>query len=264
PPGVLKQGQQPPLAIAPFDEAQAKQHQRAWAEYRGVAVETTNSVGMKLVLIPAGEFMMRSPAKSNEGPQHRVEITKPFYLGVTEVTQEQYEQVMGENPSKSKVDPQCPVESVSWGNAEKFCERLSEKEGKKYRLPTEAQWEYACRAGSPTKWYFGDSESQLGEYAWYRDNSGRTTHPVGQKKPNGWRLYDMHGNVWEWCADWKADYANSSSSDPTGPSSGSYRVGRGGGWDPPARACHSALRYFYPPGSERRYLGFRVSLVPAE
>ena len=229
----------------------------------------TNSIGMKLVLIPAGEFIMGSPesdadAFENEHPQHRVKITKPFYLGVTEVTQEQYERVMGENPSQFKDDPQRPVETVSWEDADKFCERLSEKEGKMYHLPTEAEWEYACRAGSTTKWCFGDSESQLGDYAWYDEEYGSgSTHPVGQKKPNAWGLYDMHGNVWEWCVDWKADYVNSSSSDPTGPSSGSSRVFRGGSWYYTARNCRSAYRHFSP-GSERYFLGFRVSLVLAD
>ena len=133
-----------------------------------------------------------------------------------------------------------------------------------YHLPTEAEWEYACRAGSTTKWCFGDSESQLGDYAWYDEEYGSgSTHPVGQKKPNAWGLYDMHGNVWEWCVDWKADYVNSSSSDPTGPSSGSSRVFRGGSWYYTARNCRSAYRHFSP-GSERYFLGFRVSLVLAD
>ena len=170
----------------------------------------TNSIGMKLVLIPAGEFLMGSPesdsdAPDEEKPQHKVRISKPFYLGVTEVTQEQYERVMGENPSRFKGDPQRPVEKVSWEDAVAFCRKLSEKEGRTYRLPTEAEWEYACRAGSQTKWSFGDDDSALKEYAWYLDNADSTTHPVAQKKPNAWGLYDMHGNVWEWCQDWYGD-----------------------------------------------------------
>jgi formylglycine-generating enzyme required for sulfatase activity len=249
-------------------EAAAVREERS--QRLGLPVEITNRFGMKLVLIPAGEFMMGSPgsdddAFADEKPQHRVKITKPFYLGVTEVTQQQYEQVMGENPSEFNDDPQRPVEQVSWEDAEKFCERLSAKEGKTYRLPTEAQWEYACRSGSTTKWCFGDSESQLDDYAWYDDNSGNTTHPVGQKKPNAWGLYDMHGNVWEWCANWwDDDYSESSSTDPTGPSSGSYRVDRGGSWIYPARLCRSAYRDSYPPRLELIILGFRVSRVPAE
>ncbi len=231
----------------------------------------TNSIGMKLVLIPAGESLMGSPnsdrdADDDEHPQHRVKIAKPFYLGATEVTQEQYQRVMGENPSYFKSDSQRPVEEVSWKDAVEFCRRLSEKEGKTYRLPMEAEWEYACRAGSMTKWCFGDSESQLRDFAWYYNNSERTTQPVGQKQPNAWGLYDMHGNVWEWCLDRYDDdyYGQSASTDPTGPSSGSLRVLRGGSWLDFARHCRSAFRYFSSPGNGFDYLGFRVCLVPPE
>ena len=177
----------------------------------------TNSIGMKLVLIPAGEFLMGSPEGEGylvEHPQHRVRITKAFYLGTCEVTQEQYERVMGSNPScfckngsgKDQVSGQdtgsFPVEMVSWEDAVEFCRRLSELPGEKsagrvYRLPTEAEWEYACRAGSSGRYGFGDQERGLGEHGWFSDNSHGKTHPVGQKKPNAWGLYDVHGNVWE-------------------------------------------------------------------
>jgi formylglycine-generating enzyme required for sulfatase activity len=259
-------------------EAAAVREERS--QRLGLPVEITNRFGMKLVLIPAGEFVMGSSESAEalakefdmeakwfekEHPQHRVKITKPLYLGVTEVTQEQYERVMGENPSVFKGDPQRPVETVSWEDVKEFCERLSEKEGKTYQLPTEAQWEYACRSGSTTKWCFGDSESQLDDYAWYDDNSGDTTHPVGQKKPNAWGLYDMHGNVWEWCANWwDDDYSESSSTDPTGPSSGSFRVFRGGSWYSPAGDCRSAYRDYFLLWGESCGLGFRVSRVPAD
>jgi len=255
----------------------------------------TNSIGMKLVLIPPREVAMGS-AKSdrpvpqgkialiqpaeflmgsadsdaagwhNEKPQHRVTITKPFYLGTTEVTQEQYEQIMGENPSHYGGDPQRPVESVSWDDAQEFCRRLSEKEGETYRLPTEAQWEYACRAGSTTKWYFGDDESQLADYAWYKVNSYLMPHSVARKKPNAWGLYDMHGNVWEWCDDWFETfyYGNSPNTDPTGPASGETRVYRGGCWNHEATYCRSAFRGNSWTGERALHLGFRVSLVPAE
>ena len=158
---------------------------------------------MVLVPIPAGEFTMGSPEsekdrKDNE-TQHLVKITKPYYLGAYEVTQEQYERVMGKNLSDSKGENK-PVENVRWSEAVEFCRKLSEKEGVEYRLPTEAEWEYACRAGTSTAYSFGNDESQLGKYAWYRDNS-ISTHPVGELKPNTWGLYDMHGNVWEWCQD---------------------------------------------------------------
>ena len=153
-----------------------------------------------------------------------------------EVTQEQYERVMGKNPSRFK-GPQLPVERVSWKAAVSFCTKLSafpeeQAAGRTYRLPTEAEWEYACRAGSTTDFCFGDAEWGLDDYAWYEDNSDHRTHPVGQKRPNAWGLYDMHGNVWEWCADWhdEAYYEASPVDDPQGPATGVDRVGRGGSW----------------------------------
>jgi len=178
--------------------------------------------------------MMGSPdseqgRKGNEGPQHEVTISKPFYIGVTEVTQAQYEAVMGTNPSRFK-GPTNPVESIPWNEAVEFCRRLSEKTRKAVRLPSEAEWEYACRAGTKTRFSFGDSDSVLGDYAWYGSNSGGMTHPVGQKKPNPWGLYDMHGNIWEWCADWDGPYSSGSSTDPQGAGSGGFRVVRGGSW----------------------------------
>jgi formylglycine-generating enzyme required for sulfatase activity len=199
-----------------------------------LTLDLGKGVLMKLVLIRPGKFMMGSPDseeghKADEGPQHQVTISKPFYMGVTEVTQAQFEAVMGTNPSKFK-GPTNPVESVTWDEAVEFCRRLSEKTGKTFRLPTEAEWEYACRAGTKTRFSFGDSESVLGDYAWCTSNSGGKTHPVGQKKPNAWGLYDMHGNVWEWCADWFGDYSSGSSTDPQGPGSGGSRVLRGGSW----------------------------------
>lgn len=234
----------------------------------------TNSIGMKLVLIPAGKFQMGSPdsdadALGGEKPQHPVQITEPFYLGATEVTQEQYEHLMGENPSSFEADPQRPVEQVSWDDAVEFCKRLSQQEGKTYRLPTEAQWEYACRAGSTAKWHFGDEESRLGDYAWYRSNSDETTHPVGQKKANAWGLYDMHGNVNEWCADWYdvVYYRESPTENPTGPAGpvpGLRRVYRGGSWLAGAGFCRAGYRYNFESGGPTSYRGFRVSLVPAE
>jgi eukaryotic-like serine/threonine-protein kinase len=254
---------EPLLAIAPFDAAKARDHQIGWTSYLNAPIEINNSIGMKLVLIPAGEFMMGSPEGdssrfSDEQPQHLVRITKAYYLGVTEVTQTQYERVMGTNPSKFK-GAQLPVEMVPWEDAVEFCRKLSEKEGRTYRLPTEAEWEHACRAGSQTKWSFGDEESRLGEYAWYDSNSYRTTHPVGEKKPNAWGLYDMHGNVWEWCSDWKGEYASIAVDDPTGATAGSLRVFRGGSWYSSAGGCRSAFRLWHTSGSRYYYLGFRVA-----
>jgi formylglycine-generating enzyme required for sulfatase activity len=223
----------------------------------------TNSIGMKFALIPAGEFLMGSPegqGGSDEQPQHKVKITKPFYLQTTEVTQAQWKAVMGDNPSNSKGDG-LPVEQVSWEAAQKFIEKLSAKEGVKYRLPTEAEWEYACRAGSTTGFCFGDAQSELGEYAWYKMNSDGKTHPVGMKKPNAWGLYDIHGNVWEWCQDWYDEnyYKNSPADDPQGPGSGSYRVCRGGSWGGDSVFIRSAVRMKFPPYGICHYNGFRVA-----
>ena len=187
---------------------------------KALTLDLGNGVSMKLVLIPSGKFMMGSPdseetRKTNETPRHEVTISKPFYFGVYTVTQEQYEQIMGKNPSTC-TGAHKPVDTVSWSDAMEFCKKLSVKTGKTATLPTEAQWEYACRAGSETRFGFGDDEADLGDYAWYDKNSDLTTHPVGQKKPNEWGLYDMHGNVWQWCQDWYGDYSAASKTDPPG------------------------------------------------
>ena len=356
-------------------------------------MEVTNSIGMKLRLIPAGEFMMGSPGtESDRGDnetQHRVTLTKPFYMGVTEVTQEQYQKVMGTNPSYFK-GPQNPAEKVSWADAVEFCGKLSAMPAEKtaghvYRLPTEAEWEYACRSGTTTAYGFGDDASRhgeehvaphggtlvelgdhqyhaeiawdekaktitlyvldgeaekavpisaielvlyvdtddegtpyklvakpqpgdgddgkssrfvttdkdafekyhdddsarggielsigektyevgvtheehdLGDYGWFEGNSDSSTHPVGEKKPNAWGLYDMHGNVWEWCQDRPGNYPSGSATDPTGATSGSRRVDRGGSWDNyDAWYCRSAYRGGYAPEGRSSILGFRV------
>jgi formylglycine-generating enzyme required for sulfatase activity len=225
----------PPAAIAPFDEKKAKEHQEAWAKHLGVPVEVTNSIGMKFVLIPPGEFTMGSPEgelQSDTRPRHRVRISKAFYLGKHLVTQEQWQAIVSQNPSNFQ-GPENPVENVSWDDCHYFLDRLNkrfaEKDGK-CCLPTEAQWEYACRAGTTTRYYCGDSDLGLADYAWYSDNSDRKPHPVGLRKPSAWGLYDMQGNVWEWCEDWYEDgyYAKSPLVDPPGPSSGAIRVMRGG------------------------------------
>jgi formylglycine-generating enzyme required for sulfatase activity len=229
----------------------------------------TNSIGMKFVLIPAGTFMMGADKDVEEEyefelPRHQVTISKPFYLGVYEVTQQEWMAVMGNNPSKFKGEDK-PVDTVSWDDAQAFVARLNQKEGhSRYRLPTEAEWEYAARAGSTSTYYFGDDESQLGDHAWYGANSGDTTHPVGQKRPNAWSLYDMIGNVWEWAQDRYGEtyYGNSPSADPTGPSSGASRVVRGCGWDTGAGPCRSAYRYWDGPADRREHYGFRLAFPP--
>ena len=199
---------------------------------------------------------------------------------MTAVTQEQYQQVMDSNPSRFQGDPKRPVEMVSCNQAMEFCRRLSELPKEKaghwqYRLPTEAQWEYACRAGSTGRWSFSDpakapsraaEEKLLGEYAWFNANSGDGTHPVGQKRADAWGLYDMYGNVLEWCQDWYEPhyYANSAADDPTGPAEGSFRPCRGGSWAVSTPFSRSALRFCHPTNACRFDMGFRVSMIPAD
>jgi formylglycine-generating enzyme required for sulfatase activity len=228
---------------------------------------------MKLVLIPAGEFLMGSPdpdtdASSDEKPQHRVRITRSFYLGMYEVTQSQYFAVTGENPSWLRGSGDLPVERVSWEDAQAFCAKLNEREmeqlrGGIYRLPTEAEWEYACRAGATTRFSFGDADTSVGAYGWFYGNSASKTHPVGQKRPNAWGLFDMHGNVWEWCWDGYDGkyYATSPGIDPLGPSGAADRVIRGGSWRDDPRNGWAASRIGYAPGYREDFLGFRVARV---
>jgi len=236
----------------------------------------TNSIGMSFVRIPRGSFIMGSPEhernRRTDEQQHEVTISRDYYLGTYEVTQAQYEQLIGDNPSRFQPErlggdnALNPVETVSWDDAVEFCRRLSElpeekAAGRVYRLPTEAEWEYACRAGSETAYSFGETPDSLAEYGWFDDNSGKRTQPVGQKLPNAWGLYDMHGNVWEWCADWKGDYPSGAVTAPVGPADGEARVARGGCWMYVASLCRSAGRYAYPPSYRYRNVGFRVVLI---
>jgi formylglycine-generating enzyme required for sulfatase activity len=235
---------------------------------------------MRFVLIPKGSFSMGSPpdedGRSDDEQQHEVSLSRDFYLGMHEVTQSQYEKVMEENLSYfqgtqvlGEDTSRHPVDSVSWEDAIEFCRRLAElpeekKANHKYRLPTEAEWEYACRAKSrtPTKFSFGIYDAQLGTYAWYASNSGKMTHTIGVKLPNKFGLYDMHGNVWEWCSDWYDDkyYANSPGADPRGPDSGSSRVLRGGSWYDVPLYVRCACRNRATPAHRDRNNGFRVVL----
>jgi formylglycine-generating enzyme required for sulfatase activity/serine/threonine protein kinase len=235
----------------------------------------TNSMGITLALIPKGTFIMGAAAhelgRCDDERAHNVTLSKDFYLGVTEVTQDQYKNLMGKNPSYFQGDKRneesgnCPVENVSWEDALEFCRRLSElpeekKSGRVYRLPTEAEWEYSCRAGSTTTFYFGDDASQLGQFAWCDLNSIEITRPVGLKRPNAWGLYDMYGNVWEWCADWYGEYPVDAVIDPAGPGQGDARVYRGGCWGDKAPNCRSANRHWYSPTLRSQHNGFRVAL----
>jgi formylglycine-generating enzyme required for sulfatase activity len=218
-----------------------------------------NGVGMVLMPIPAGEFTMGSAETKYEQPAHKVTITKPFHMAATEVTQAQWKAVMGSNPSLI-VGDDLPVESLTWEECQAFVKKLSEKEGRTYRLPTEAEWEYACRAGTTTRFHFGDDANALGEHAWHGANSDCQTHPVGMKKPNAWGLYDTYGNVWEWCQDGYAAYDEKAQTDPAGPDKG-QRTFRGGAWYDEVYRCRSAFRNARHPNS-RNYFGLRVVLVP--
>lgn len=306
----------PEPAVAPFTDIQAKAHQQAWAKYLNLDVEYTNSVGMKFVLIPPGEFIMGStPRESDrflklvnpiekywhdfaksEAPQHKVILTHPFYLGVHEVTQANYEQIMGTNPSHFSptgsgtqlirgVDTaNLPVETVCWNDAAEFCAKLSQREKLRkfnisagaamtphdqmvYGLPTEAEWEFACRAGTTTRFWIGDEDEDLLRGGWFGANSGGRTHAVGELRANPFGLHDMHGNPWEWVHDWwdphyYEQFQDRPAIDPLGPTIvGSQHVMRGGGWYRSASECLASRRAGAIPTHRHDFIGFRVSLV---
>jgi formylglycine-generating enzyme required for sulfatase activity len=252
----------------------------------------SGNISLEMLKIPAGSFTMGSDEYDHEKPKHQVKLQE-FYLGKYSVTQEQYQAVMGNNPSNFKDNPKNPVEQVSWEDAQEFCKKLNQLiTGKKYRLPTEAEWEYACRAGTQTRYYFGDDQILLKEYAWYGDNSGDSfldtikiwdadpkwdnyykklmdnnckTHPVGQKKPNEWGLYDMSGNVWEWCEDpWHDSYTEKPQNIKDNGnviwlnSNESYYVLRGGSWYYNSWVCRSAFRGRYNADVRLSNIGFRL------
>jgi sulfatase modifying factor 1 len=236
------------------------------------AKSITNTIGMHLQLIPAGTFLMGSPVteegRYDDETQHKVTISKTFYMQTTEVTQGQWKSVMGTEPWKGedyvKEGPNYAATYVSWNDAVAYCEKLSEKESVTYRLPTEAEWEYACRAGTETAWSFGDDDASVGQYAWYRGNAydigERYAHQVRLKKPNAFGLYDMHGNAHEWCHDFygKHYYKQSPEKDPPGPASGSFRVLRGGSWLSNSLSTRTANRYWGVAVDRGYDHGFRV------
>ena len=314
PPSPVASDSPPPPAIAPFDTQMAKEHQAVWARHLGVPVEYENSIGMRFVLIPPGEFDMGSTeaevarlldeakAKnlsswyierlSSEAPRHRVRITKPFWLSRHEVTRGQFRrfvddtgyQTEGERDGKGspglvngrwvqeliwnrelgveKADDH-PVVHLAWHDASAFAQWLSRKEGTKCHLPTDTQWEYACRAGTTTSWYSDDNEAGLKEQAWFKDNSKGGTHPVGLLRANAWGLYDMHGNVSEWCQDCGGNAENwegfSPLEDPAGPSASAFRVYRGGSWSSDSSGCRAAYHDWDAPSRRNDDLGFRIA-----
>ena len=226
--------------------------------------------------VEGGRFQMGSTdGDRDEKPVHSVTVGS-FYMKATEVTQKEWKEVMGTNPSRFKGDNR-PVENVNWFDAVKYCNALSKKEGRTpvyringssvtanwsadgYRLPTEAEWEYAARGGKNSRGYKYSGSNSVGGVGWYNVNSGSKTHPVGQKQANELGLYDMSGNVWEWCWDWYGDYSSGSQRDPSGPPSGSLRVTRGGSWDYVGRRLRSAYRRGHSPGDSSGILGFRLA-----
>ncbi|MBW2060592.1 MAG: formylglycine-generating enzyme family protein [Deltaproteobacteria bacterium] len=233
----------------------------------------TNAIGMKFVYMPLGRFIMGSPpteiGRSDGEYQHEVILIKGFFIQTTEVTQKQWNTLMAKNPSRFTGDDR-PVEQVAWLDCQAFIKALNRIEGHdRYRLPTEAEWEYACRAGTTTAFAFGDLTTtgrgydlNLDRIGWYAGNSSASTHPVAQKEPNAWGLYDMHGNVWEWCQDryerWYGKFTTGAVTDPAGGRWGRRRVFRGGSWFAPAEYCRSADRLRAPPDFKSSGLGFRV------
>jgi len=235
----------------------------------------TNSLGMEFILIKPGKFAMGSPedepGRYTGERSHTVNLTSPFYLQTTEVTQAQWKALTGKNPSSQKrCGDTCPVEQVSWEDAQQFIQKLNQKEATdKYRLPTEAEWEYACRAGRTTAFPNGgitqlqcDRDENLDSIGWYCGNSNNMIHPVARKKPNAWGLYDMSGNVQEWCQDWFGVYPYDEVTNPKGAPSGSYRVMRGSAWYSPARDARCASRFGSPPHYRFRHIGFRLCTTP--
>ena len=217
-----------------------------------------------MVYVKGGSFAMGataeqgSDAQSDEKPTHSVTVSD-FYIGKYEVTQAQWEAIMGTNPSNWKGD-NLPVENVSWNDVQEFITKLNAQTGKKYRLPTEAEWEYAARGGNQSKGYKYSGSNSISNIAWYDANSNKMTHIVGQKSPNELGIYDMSGNVWEWCQDWLGNYNSSFQTNPTGPSSGSYRILRGGSWSYIARTCRVSIRGYSKPADRYNRHGFRLAL----
>ncbi len=212
---------------------------------------------MKFAWCPPGTFLMGGNGIS-DNPQHRVTLSKGFWMGVYPVTQAQWQAVMGYNPSNFRGDDR-PVEMVSWDDCQECCQKMAELTDKPIRLPTEAEWEYACRAGTTGDYFSGNGEDGLKKVGWYDGNSGKQTHVVGEKKvANPWGLFDVHGNVWDWCQDLYATLGSENIKDPVNLQNGAARVFRGGSWNLSTVNCHSACRRWSAPGSRLNLLGLRV------
>jgi formylglycine-generating enzyme required for sulfatase activity len=257
-------------SLPALSPAEAQIKQREESERLSVQATLTNDLGMSFALIPSGQFTMGSPrgerGRQDTEVQHGVTLTRPFYMGTTEVTQAQWVALMEDNPSFVEGDDH-PVETITWNDAVEFCRRLSEKDGARYRLPTEAEWEYACRAGTTTAFYTGDTLStDQANYNGEADDPKKglnrdETTPVGSFEPNAWGLHDMHGNVWEWCSDWHAPYGTQQVTDPKGPDEGTTRIVRGGCWVNSSTICRSAMRGDTEPVSWNFHFGMRVVRV---
>ena len=233
-------------------------------------LELDQGVVLDLVWIPAGNFLMGSPFEEDgrfitEGRRHPVTLTQGFWMGKHPVTQDQWQRLMGDNPSHVKAG-RLPVDQVNWDDCQKFVRalnRMVETDHLTASLPTEAQWEYACRGGSQTRFWSGESAADLARVAWLALNSGDKPHEVGQKPPNPWGLCDMHGNVWQWCQDWHGSYPRDAVTDPRGPDTGSERVLRGGSWSSDPDVCRAAYRFSYPPAYRLMTAGLRVIVTTA-
>ena len=225
---------------------------------------TINGVSFDMVLVKAGTFTMGATPEQeypydDEKLAHQVTLTRSYYMGKTQVTQALWKAVMGDNPSCFEGDNK-PVEQVSWDDCQEFISELNAATGKNFRLPTEAEWEFAARGGNKSNHYQYSGSDNIDDVAWYDDNSGDETHYVASKQPNELGIYDMSGNVWEWCSDWYGGYSSKSQTNPTGAKSGSYRVNRGGGWSNLAGYCRSSGRSLYSPGRRDDDLGLRLAL----
>ncbi len=225
-------------------------------------IKVENVYEIDMVFVKGGTFTMGSPTseafKFGDETQHLVTLSD-FYIGKYEVTQKQWKEIMGSNPSAFSGCDNCPVEQVSWNDVQEFIKKLNQKTGKNYRLPTEAEWEFAARGGNQSKGTIYSGSNNIDEVAWDNNNSGNKSHPVGMKKANELGLYDMSGNVWEWCNDWYEEYPSGSQTNPKGPSSGTLRVLRGGSWDYRTQFCRSARRNNFNPDKHVNYFGFRMA-----